>query len=93
VDFAIASVACVLDIDQDICRGARIVLGAVAPAPWRADEAEAELIGKAITPEIASAAADAAIARAKPMRRNAFKVELVRTLVQRALLQAIRYKS
>jgi xanthine dehydrogenase YagS FAD-binding subunit len=92
VDFAIASVACVLDIDQDICRRARIVLGAVAPAPWRAGEAEAELIGKVITPDIASAAAEAATAGAKPMRRNAFKVELVKTLVQRAILEALEHE-
>ena len=54
-------------------RGARIVLGAVAPVPWRSPAAEAALKGKRLTEETATAAADAAVKGAKPMTQNAYK--------------------
>ena len=88
VDFAIASVACVLDIHEGFCRQARIVLGGVAPAPWRVVDAETALIGETITSETAAAAAMAATAKAKPLSRNEYKVALVKALIQRAVLQA-----
>ena len=92
VDFAIASVACVLDIHEGFCRQARIVLGGVAPAPWRVVDAETALIGETITSETAAAAAMAATAKAKPLSRNEYKVALVKALIQRAVLQAAEEK-
>jgi xanthine dehydrogenase YagS FAD-binding subunit len=89
VDFAIASVACALDIHEGVCQAARIVMGAVAPTPLRATGAESVLVGKTISPETAVVAGDTAVASAKPLRRNEFKVHLVRTLVARTLLQAV----
>lgn len=67
---------------------ARIVLGAAAPVPWRAREAEAALIGKPLSERSIEAAARAAVHGATPMSGNAYKVELTREVVKRALLGA-----
>jgi len=83
---AIASVA--LSMEGQSVRGARIVMGAVAPVPWRAEAAEAALTGKTISDEAAMAAADAALAGVKPMSQNAYKVQIARTAVKRAILKA-----
>jgi xanthine dehydrogenase YagS FAD-binding subunit len=86
IDFAIVSVAVVLALDEGVCRDARIVLGAVGPAPVRAYEAERMLIGRPIDGQIASKAGEAALAGAKPLSKNAYKVQIARTLVKRAIL-------
>ncbi|UCE56487.1 MAG: xanthine dehydrogenase family protein subunit M [Desulfobacterales bacterium] len=86
VDFAIASVASVITMQDGICKAARIVLGAVAPTPVRATDAEASIIGKAADGVVIEEAAEAAMAGAKPMRMNAYKVEITKTLIKRALL-------
>jgi xanthine dehydrogenase YagS FAD-binding subunit len=65
-------------------------MGAVAPIPWRAPAAEAALAGKRMSEQVAMAAADAAVAGAKPMSGNAYKIQLARTAVKRALLRAAR---
>lgn len=83
---AIASVA--LSLDGQTVRDARVVMGAVAPIPWRASAAEAALKGKRISDETAIAAADAALTGAKPMSNNAYKVQIARTAVKRAILRA-----
>jgi xanthine dehydrogenase YagS FAD-binding subunit len=67
---------------------ARIILGAVAPIPYRSQEAEDAIKGKAITMETAEAAAAAAVAQAKPLSMNAYKVPLTKTVIKRALLAA-----
>ena len=64
----------------------RIALGGVAPTPRRAEAAETLLAGKALTPELAEAAGKAAVRGAKPTEANAYKLQLVKTLVKRALL-------
>jgi xanthine dehydrogenase YagS FAD-binding subunit len=86
VDFAIVSVASVIQKDKGVCADARIVLGAVAPGPLRAEKAEEILKGKPITPELAAEAAEKALADAKPLSMNAYKVEIAKTLVKRAIL-------
>jgi xanthine dehydrogenase YagS FAD-binding subunit len=86
VDFAVVSVASVIVEEQGACADARIVLGAVAPGPLRASEAEHILKGRPITAELASEAARIALADAKPLSMNAYKTEIARTLVKRALL-------
>ena len=68
-----------------ICKEARIALGAVAPTPLRAIETEEFIKGKVIGEKNIKAAARAAVKDAKPMRMNAYKVEITRTLVERAL--------
>jgi len=87
-DWPIAFATVVLDMDGPTVRSARIVMGAVAPIPWRAEAAEHVLAGKGVTGALARQAADAAVAGAKPMTGNAYKVQVARTTVARAILQA-----
>ncbi len=87
-DWPLAMATAVLDITAGRVRGARIVMGAVAPVPWRSDAAEAALVGQAITEQTAAAAADAALRDAQPMTDNAYKVQIARTAVKRAILKA-----
>ena len=91
-DWPLASAAVALDMNGGTVRGARIVLGSVAPIPWRSEAAERALAGKAVTPQTAMAAADAAIAGAKPMSQNKYKVQIARTAVKRAILKAAGQK-
>lgn len=86
--FALVSVAAALDLDGDTIRSARLALGGVAHKPWRSEEAEASLSGKTISPEVFAAAADRAIQGAKTYRNNAFKVEMARKSIVRALTLA-----
>jgi xanthine dehydrogenase YagS FAD-binding subunit len=83
---ALASAAVVLRMDGDVCREARIVLGGVAPVPWRVPAAEALLAGQRITPELARTVGEAAVADARPLAKNAYKVPLTRKLVERTVL-------
>jgi xanthine dehydrogenase YagS FAD-binding subunit len=83
---AIASVA--LTMNGQTIRGARVVMGAVAPVPWRSQAAEAALAGKQMSEQAAMAAADAAVAGAKPMTGNGYKVQIARTAVKRAIMKA-----
>jgi xanthine dehydrogenase YagS FAD-binding subunit len=79
--FALISVAAALRVEDGKVAEARIALGGVAHKPWRATKAEAALIGGPATPEAFRAAAEAELADAKPLRDNAFKIELAaRTL-------------
>lgn len=84
---AIVSVAVVLDMDGDVCRSARIVLGGVAPIPWRVQQAETVLAGQRITPQLARQAGEAAVADARPLSKNAYKVALTRGLIERTLTE------
>jgi NADPH-dependent glutamate synthase beta subunit-like oxidoreductase len=86
VDFPIVSVASVITVEDGICRDARIVLGAVAPAPVRATGAEKVLIGQAIDDGQATAASQGAIEGAIPLGKNSYKVTVARELVRRAIL-------
>jgi len=85
VDFAVVSVAAVLDVAEGVCRDARIVLGAVAPVPYRAVAAEDVVRGGPLDERQAERAAQAALRDAKPMSGNAYKIEIAKTLVKRAL--------
>jgi xanthine dehydrogenase YagS FAD-binding subunit len=91
-DWPLAAATAVLDMNGTTVRGARIVMGAVAPIPWRSQAAEQALAGKAITEQTAMAAADAAIVGAKPMTGNAYKVQIARTAVKRAIMKAAGMK-
>jgi xanthine dehydrogenase YagS FAD-binding subunit len=86
-EFAMASAAVALDLDSDIVSEARIALGGVATVPWRAREAEARLAGKRLDENSAMDAAEAAFADARPREHNAFKVQLGKATLVRALLQ------
>lgn len=87
-----AQVACcaVLDVFGGKIRGARIVLGAVAPTPWRVEAAEQALTGKTTGDTAAvAAAAEAAVKGATPLRDNAHKVRLTKVVVRRAIEAAL----
>jgi xanthine dehydrogenase YagS FAD-binding subunit len=88
---AVASVA--LKMKGSTVSSARIVLGHVAPTPWAAAQAEQALAGKAITPENAEEAAKAAVADAKPLSQNGYKVQLAKVAVKRALLDAVKARA
>jgi len=85
VDFAIVSVASVLTLDNGVCKDARIVLGAVAPEPVRARNAEEAIKGRTLDEGIAEEAAKLALAGAKPLKMNHYKVEIAKALVKRAV--------
>ena len=85
LDFAIASVAAAVELSGKTVKDARIVLGGVAPIPWRVPAAEKHLVGKALTKETIAEAAKLALAEAQPLEKNAYKVPLTQTLVRRAL--------
>jgi xanthine dehydrogenase YagS FAD-binding subunit len=84
---ALASAAVVLRMDGEVCRSARIVLGGVAPVPWRVTAAEALLVGQRVTSELAQTVGEAAVADARPLAKNAYKVPLTRRLVARTVIE------
>jgi len=83
---AVVSAAIVLEMDQQVCRSARIVLGGVAPIPWRLQKVEAMLVGQRITPELAAKAGEASVEGAHPLAKNKYKVPLTKAVVKRTLL-------
>lgn len=87
-EFAVASAAVALELDEGIVNDVRIALGGVASVPWRAHEAEEALRGAALTEARATEAARAAFRTAAAQSHNAFKIELGQSTVVRALLQA-----
>ena len=86
IDFAIVSVAALITIADGVCTDARIALGAVAPGACRAVAAEEFLKGRPIDADTAVQAGELALREAKPLSRNAYKIEIARTLVKRSIL-------
>jgi CO/xanthine dehydrogenase FAD-binding subunit len=84
-EFALASAAVALAVTDGVIRDARIALGGLATIPWRARAAEDVLHGAPVTQEAFAAAAEAALSGAAPRPGNAFKVELGKRTVARAL--------
>ena len=89
MDFAIAAVAAAVTLGANkTVTEARLVLGGVAPIPWRVPRAEVALIGKTLNSEVLESVAGIALAGAKPLAKNAYKIPLTQTLVRRALAKA-----
>lgn len=86
IDFAIVSIASLLTMANSTCTSAKIVLGAVAAGPHRAVEAEEYLKGRILDEATATQAGELAVNGARPLGKNAYKMDIVRTLVTRALL-------
>jgi xanthine dehydrogenase YagS FAD-binding subunit len=84
-EFALAAAAVALEITDGVIRDARVALGGLATVPWRSRAAEDVLRGAAVTPEACAAAAEAALSGATPRPGNAFKVELGKRTIVRAL--------
>jgi len=89
LDFALSAVAAAIEMDPSgAVRQARLVLGGVAPVPWRVPKAEEFLAGKRLEPATLAEAARLALRGASPLSKNAYKVPLTQTLVRRALAKA-----
>jgi xanthine dehydrogenase YagS FAD-binding subunit len=87
-DWPLATAAAVLRMSGGNVESARVALGHVAPTPWISPEAEKAITGKPVNEQTAAAAGQAAVAAAKPLSRNKYKVQLARVAVKRALLAA-----
>ncbi len=85
--FALVSVAVALDIQDHKISAARVAFGGIAPKPWRSQDVEHHLVGAEPTEEIFTAAAEIAVRDAVPQRFNAFKIELTKRTLIRALTQ------
>lgn len=88
LDWPLAAAAVALKLNGDRVQSARVVLGHVAPVPWRAPDAEKVLSGKQITADVAVEAGKESVRQASPLSKNAYKVQLARVAVKRALLRA-----
>jgi len=86
--FALASAAVALDMTGGTIRDARIALGGVGTVPWRARAAEEVLRGRRLESQTLQRAADAALQGAIPRGHNAFKIDLARRTLMRALARA-----
>jgi xanthine dehydrogenase YagS FAD-binding subunit len=88
LDWPLATASVALTMKGNAVASARVVLGHVAPTPWRAAAAEKALAGKALATATIEQAAKSAVDDATPLSRNAYKVQLARVAVKRALLEA-----
>lgn len=86
--FAVVSAAAALQMDGETILAARLALGGVALKPWRSRAAEMSLEGAQATPAAFRKAAEIALADAKPSGDNAYKIELARRILARALARA-----
>ncbi len=89
MDWPLTTASVALRMEGRRVRQAHIVLGEVAPIPWRAEAAERELAGKTLDDASATRAGEAAVEGAHPLSKNGYKVQLVRVAVKRALLAAM----
>jgi xanthine dehydrogenase YagS FAD-binding subunit len=87
-DWPLALASVNLTLDAAVVKAARVVMGAVAPIPWRTPAAERVLVGKTITEALAVEASNAAVAGAKGLSGNSYKIQVARTAVKRAILKA-----
>ena len=92
-DWPLAFTTVVLTMNGNTIGSARVVLGAVAPVPWRSKPAEDALAGKPLNEQTAAAAGEAAVSEARPMSGNAYKVQIAKTAVKRAVLAAAGIKT
>ncbi|MGE5568441.1 MAG: FAD binding domain-containing protein [Rhodospirillales bacterium] len=93
LDFPLATASVALRMQGSRVASARIVLGHVAPAPWHAAAAEKVLTGKALDDTAIEQAANAAVEGATPLSMNAYKVQLARVAVKRALQEAAKART
>ncbi len=88
LDWPLAAAAVALELQGRTVKSARVVLGHVAPVPWPSPEAEQALAGKTLGEDVADGAGKAAVSKATPLSKNAYKVKLARVAVKRAILRA-----
>jgi xanthine dehydrogenase YagS FAD-binding subunit len=87
-EYPLAAASCSFRHSGGIVREARIVLGQVAPTPWQSPEAARTLEGQSLNPNVAERAGIAAVAAARPLAQNAYKIQLAQVAVKRAILRA-----
>ena len=90
LDWPLAAAAVALQMSGQTVKSARVVLGHVAPVPWPSPEAAEALAGKSVSESVADEAGKAAVSKATPLSKNAYKVQLARVAVKRAVLQAAK---
>ena len=88
--FALVAVAAALEMEGKTIKNARVVIGGVAHKPWRSEDAEFVLKGKVPSEETFRGAALAALTGARPLEHNAYKVELGKRAIVRALMRAAK---
>ncbi len=86
-DWALASVAVALEMEGAHCVKANIILGGVAPKPWRAEQAEALIQGKELTNALAVEAAEITMQEAVPLSDNTPKIAIAKSLMAQAIRQ------
>jgi len=84
---AVVSAAVVLEMDGETCRRASVVMGGVAPIPWRLPEVERLLTGQRITEALAAQAGEAAVAGARPLAKNGYKIPLTNAVIKRTVFE------
>ena len=85
--FALVSVAAALEVAHGTIVGARVAFGGVAPKPWRAEKAEAALVGRPATEATFGEAADAELRDARGYGENDFKIPLLKRTLVRTLIE------
>ena len=93
LDWPLAAASVALKMNGNTVTSAHVVLGHLAPVPWEAAGAGKALAGKTITAATAEAAGKAAVEGAQPLSQNAYKVQLARVAVKRALLDAVKTRA
>jgi xanthine dehydrogenase YagS FAD-binding subunit len=93
LDWPLASAAVAFELEEGRISRARLVLGHVAPIPWYSEEGSRALLGSVPSEESARSAAAAAVSRARPLRRNRYKVVLAETVARRAIVAAAGLES
>lgn len=88
LDWPLATASVALKLDGKTVKSAKIALGHVAPVPVDSAAAAQALVGKTVNEDTAEAAGAAAVASAKALSRNAYKIQLAKVAVKRAILQA-----
>jgi xanthine dehydrogenase YagS FAD-binding subunit len=88
-DFALVSAAIKGTVSGNMFKDIKIVLGGVAPIPWRLDKAEKSIRGKKVTEDLLRQAAGEALKEAKPMAENGYKIELAEAVIYRSALSLI----
>jgi xanthine dehydrogenase YagS FAD-binding subunit len=88
-DHAIVAVATIVESSGGAVRDARVVMGGVAPIPWRSAKAEEFLRGKRLDQATAKQAGEIALEGARPLKDNIYKVKLAQDLIQRGLLASV----
>jgi len=88
-DFAVVSAAVAGTVSGKTFRDMRIVLGGVAPIPWRLQKVEEALKGKNLTEDLVKLAAREALKEAKPLEENAYKKDLIEVVLARTVMSLL----